>query len=370
MNAMSEFHDLETLLAPVSPANPCGTSLRHDPVFTEIRLLREEDDPSLPMGQWERPLRHADWPRIERLCTDILSTRSKDLQLASWLAESWMRQRGFGGLVDGLRLIDALLQRYWPQLHPIIEDDGDNDARLAPLEWLNESLTASVRLHAVLFTVDIDKPLAMTLAGWERLTTREIAGGDAAARGASGAAEPHLSRADIHGHVGRLRPSPDRTGAVVGACLGALRSIIASLQDRLHDEAPNLTKLETMLEAALRVLLQFEREAPGSDSPAPTLRCAADAVDDPAPAREAASEPLVVPAGTLEPARWRDRHEAYATLEALADYLSEVEPHSPTPFLVRRAASWGRMSLPEVIADILSQEGDVSRFFQIRGIKL
>ena len=77
-----------------------------------------------------------------------------------------------------------------------------------------------------------------------------------------------------------------------------------------------------------------------------------------------------VPLGTVEVTHWRSRREAYATLEALADYLSEVEPPIPTPFLIRRAANWGRMSLPEVIAEIISQEGDVSRLFQILGIKL
>jgi type VI secretion system protein ImpA len=77
-----------------------------------------------------------------------------------------------------------------------------------------------------------------------------------------------------------------------------------------------------------------------------------------------------VPLGTVEVAHWRSRCEAYATLEAPTDYLSEVEPHSPTPFLIRRAANWGRTSLPEVIAEIISQEGDVSRLFQILGNKL
>nr|WP_314539486.1 hypothetical protein [uncultured Massilia sp.] len=47
-----------------------------------------------------------------------------------------------------------------------------------------------------------------------------------------------------------------------------------------------------------------------------------------------------------------------------------MEPHSPTPFLIRRAANWGRMSLPEVIAEIIREEGDASRLFNVLGIKL
>jgi len=379
MNAMSDLHDvnaghpdLDTLLAPLSPDAPCGASLRHDAVFTEIRLLREEDDPALPMRQWERPLKRADWPRIERLCTEMLSTRSKDLQLASWLAESWMRQRGFAGLLHGLRLVDALLRRYWEQLHPMIGDDGDSDARLAPLEWLNESLGASVRVHAVLFSVDVDKPVAITLASWERLTAQEIAGDGSSASGAPGTAAPPLSRSDIQGCASLLQPPPDRTGAVVSDCLGSLQSIAAFLQDRLHDEAPNLAKLEGTLEAILRVLAQLAPEPlPEAGCPVFEASTASDDADnDPVPADAVGMGVVDVPVGTIKHTHWRSRREAYATLEALADYLSEVEPHSPTPFLIRRAANWGRMSLPEVIAEIISQEGDVSRLFQILGIKL
>jgi len=66
---------------------------------------------------------------------------------------------------------------------------------------------------------------------------------------------------------------------------------------------------------------------------------------------------------------WRNRTQAYATLAMLADYLTEVEPHSPTPFLIRRAVNWGRMSLPEIIAEIIREEGDVNRVFNVPGTR-
>ena len=68
--------------------------MRFDPVFTEIRMAREEDDPSLPMGVWERPLKRADWALIEVRCKTVLTQQSKDLQIAAWLAEAWTRQHG------------------------------------------------------------------------------------------------------------------------------------------------------------------------------------------------------------------------------------------------------------------------------------
>lgn len=122
----------------------------------------------------------------------------------------------------------------------------------------------------------------------------------------------------------------------------------------------------------MRVLSQLVPEPrPEAGCPASEASAASDDADNgPAPADAVGAGAADVPIGTVGVAHWRSRREAYATLEALADYLGEVEPHSPTPFLIRRAANWERMSLPEVIAEIISQEGGVSRLFQILGIKL
>ena len=66
---------------------------------------------------------------------------------------------------------------------------------------------------------------------------------------------------------------------------------------------------------------------------------------------------------------WKNRKEAYATLESLADYLSAVEPHSPTPYLLRRAVKWGSMPLPELMAEIIREEGDLNRLANVLGLK-
>lgn len=369
---------VEALLEPLSPQAPCGPALRYDPVFTEIRLLREEDDPSLPMGQWERPLKRADWPRIESKCAEMLAMRSKHLQIAVWLVESWMRQRGFAGLLQGMRLLDALLHRYWLPLHPVIDqDDGGADARLAPLEWLNESLSSSVRLHAAMLTLELNKATAVTLAQWERMTAQEMAAPEKPARAGPVAAAPELTRADVAAAAQLTQDALEATGAAVSQCLAHLHSIIGFLHAQLEEEPPNLGKLESTLEAVLRVLAQL--------APAPAIGGAAfdEAIDgdqagtvaQPGAAGMAVPESGAdaavrsAPAAAVEAARWGNRREAYVTLEALADYLSEVEPHSPTPFLIRRAVRWGRMSLPEVIVEIMQEDGNLGGLLNVLGIK-
>ncbi|MCE3603134.1 type VI secretion system protein TssA [Massilia sp. P8910] len=375
MNAIPDFPVNEAerqivaeILAPLTPDAPCGADVRFDPVFTEIRLLRDEDDPSLPMRQWERPLKVADWVRIDALCMEMLCTRSKHLQFAVWLIESWMRQRGFAGLCQGLGMLDALLRRYWDAIHPMIDEDGDCDLRLAPLEWLNESLSVDARIHAVLLPLAQCKPPCLTLADWERMSAQDLAGPDEKPRGeARGDADSQLTRAAILSCAAQSQAQLRATRAAVSQSRETLSAINAFLDERLGDEAPNMSRLLATLEAAERVLVQLHPEQKVID------------VDE-EPVLEAVLEPVLPNTGALPgPAHsdagvtlsgWRNRADAYVTLDALARYLMELEPHSPVPFLIRRALHWGSMPLPELIAEIIREEGDLNRLVGVIGLKM
>ena len=59
------------------------------------------------------------------------------------------------------------------------------------------------------------------------------------------------------------------------------------------------------------------------------------------------------------------RAHAYQLIELAARYLTEHEPHSPTPFLLKRAVAWGQMSLPELMREVVRTDGDMSRFFAL-----
>lgn len=372
------------LLAPLDPELPCGPPARYDAAVTDIRLLREEDDPSLPMGQWERPLKRADWAAIEQHCVALLCERSKDLQTVVWLAEAWMRQDGFVGLCRGLRVLDALLRTYWPGLHPLIDEDGDCDARLAPLEWLNETLATAIQLHAALLTLEECRPPQVTLADWERLAADELAASakvGAAAKAARDSETPP-TRADLIAAAGRIGADVAATRAAVRDSLAYLDAIVGFLVERLREQAPQLAKLRHVLEAADRVLSQVMGSwHAGQPSAVPAPAGAAAAVDgdagtgwqggpfaDAGGTDDAALAAPLAPPMTVLAGGWRDRKEAYATLEALADYLVGLEPHSPTPFLLRRAVRWGNMPLPEVLAEILREEGDLNRLINVLGL--
>lgn len=358
--------ELEMLLAPITEHEPCGPAMRYDPAFTEIRLAREEDDPSLPMGQWERPLKRADWVLIEDRCKDMLANRSKDLQIAAWLLEAWTRQHGFEGLLRGLHLIDELLRRQWGRVHPAIDEDNDSDARVAPLVWLNESMSMTLKVHVPLLNIAGRKPPKICFADWERLTAREVSGQDQAAEKKAGAdsSDLPLIREDVvaYAHQHLYHELQIKVG-LVRDCLACLSSLSSFVDTQLGMDSPNLGKLHGTLSAIERVFTQL---IPVRSEPATTEGMPSHAVNLNT-AITTAGETIMAPPVTLS--HWQSRHEAYVTLEAIADYLAVVEPHSPTPYLLRRAVNWGRMPLPELMAEIIKEEGDLNRLKNLLGLR-
>lgn len=242
--------EFESLLQPISEYYPSGPPIRFDPIFTEIRLAREEDDPNLPMGVWERPLKRADWARIEARCKITLSSHAKDLQIAAWLTEASTRRLGMEGLLPGLLLVHGLLARYWETVHPQIDEDGDADLRVAPLEWMNASLSSTIRTMMPLLGGPAGQLDKLCLADWERMVHDEA---DSAKHGDGRKAvqesgEPLRTRAAV---VGRARANPDhdvdRSLRLVRGCLTVLQSIEELTAARLGADAPSIAKLRDTL---------------------------------------------------------------------------------------------------------------------------
>lgn len=368
---------ITSLLLPISPEAPCGPVMRYDPAFTEIRLAREEDDPNLPMRHWERPLKKADWVAIENRCLDLLRNDTKDLQVAAWLLEAWLRQRGLAGLQQGLVLLTQLVLNYWDSVHPTMED-GDADARVAPFEWLNDALPLWLKLHITLVELADRKPPRLNLADWEKMTATELVA-DPDAEDASSAeppVEPEFTRTMVIqlASLGSAQQVCTQM-ALTQACLDAAHDLDVAIRAHLASDAPSLGRITQGLEQLLRVYKQLMPSNMAVETVVQTVVDKATVANSTEMQQTdsthlpAAGEDNGVLHQVAQTAGWQSREHAYHALEAIADYLGRIEPHSPTPYLIRRAVNWGRMPLPELMAEIMREEGDLNRILNIIGLK-
>ncbi|MBN3793026.1 type VI secretion system protein TssA, partial [Burkholderia sp. Ac-20353] len=116
---------IERLLTAVAPHAPCGTNLEYDADFL---LLRERATPRTEQqyGDTVIPAETPDWGAVEQLAL-ALCERTKDLRVAAHLTRSWTELRGLPGHADGLALVAGLLERWWDDVHPRVDADGDTD---------------------------------------------------------------------------------------------------------------------------------------------------------------------------------------------------------------------------------------------------
>ena len=91
------------------PTNHFPKGSRYTKEFMALRQAREEDDPNLPMGDWERPLIKADWNKISDKCIDFLQNNSKDLLVAVWLCDALIRTHQINGLRVGMTILEKLI---------------------------------------------------------------------------------------------------------------------------------------------------------------------------------------------------------------------------------------------------------------------
>jgi type VI secretion system protein ImpA len=63
------------------------------------------------------------------------------------------------------------------------------------------------------------------------------------------------------------------------------------------------------------------------------------------------------------------RDEAYRQLREAAEFLLRTEPHSPVPYLVRRAIAWGGMSLSQLLEELLARNADLGTIDILLNIK-
>lgn len=369
--ALLQVPELAKFLQPIGGDQPAGENLRYAPVYGQIKEARHEDDPSLPLGDWERPLKKADWRAVERWCEQALVERSKDLQIASWLTESWVRQRGIPGLTAGACLLQGLLQQFWESIHPAIDEDGDLEPRAAPLDWVNTQLEQILLLYVPLYPFVDKSPAFISLNDWQHAMAAEF--GSASEMDVDGVITRDRLLEEALLHLASLA----QLDSDIGAAQKAWTALAQELDAKFGQAAPSVSRITGMLskmQQAIRSLLQnrdprlqpalapVQLSAPQMESPMLHGTSVEERLTAVAPA--VGVQDVAVDGGQI-----RSREQAYQLLEMVAQYLESSEPHSPTPYLIKRAVTWGRLSLPELMQEVLREEGDLNRYFSMLGLK-
>jgi len=381
VSGFTEDLDQAALTAPLDGDRPAGEWLRHDRVYDDVKAAREQEPQYLPQGIWARERKQAEWPTVVRLSRDALTTRSKDLQLAAWLTEALAHLEGVAGLSAGLGVMTGLVSRVWDSLYPPIDEDDGVEPRVLVLEWCDRHLPHALHdVHVARPSSALAEPVS--LLTWDEAERRESSAAAERQNNAGRtrrqrqetveAGEEEPSRASVLTAV-RLTP---RTfyGELIeatDAARQAVSDLCGTFDEQCGEHQARLPRLDAMLvhlrARAAEAMALLDAEAAPAAAEAETADAAAtggeaDAADDGVSAAPPPADPLAVIA-TI-----RDREQAYRALTALADRLAEIDPHSPAPYLARRAAGLKDQTFADLVMLLADDDRQRQHLFRLLGI--
>lgn len=355
--------NFNALLSPISDDNPSGEYLRYSGLYDEISEARRADD-VLSQGEWTTELKSADFKKVIELATGAIEKDTKDLQIAAWLAEALVKEHGFVGLRDALRLLGRLQDVFWETLHPVI-DEGDMEGRANALAWMETQAAfalkqAKITGFAGYSFIDFEDSkkfdIPDNLESYD--TADQIKYNELRSQAdAENRVTANKWRAEI---AQTKRAFCEEINFLFEECWTAYNDLNRIIEEKFDlNQAPALGNLKKSLDdvhSLVKKILEEKRleepdeemaEAPAGDEAEGTVRGAAG---------------VATASGAIQ-----NRQDALKRLNDISEWFRKNEPHSPISYLVGRAVKWGNMPFEVWLQDVIKDETVIYNLRQTLG---
>ena len=369
--ALPDGFDLEALLAPIPGDVPQGTDIREDfsaqSPYNRLRDARSEArdaekllDAGSSDGRDPAPL----WRTVRDLGLKTVTETAKDLEVAAWVTEAYLRTHGLIGLAAGARLIAGLAENYWDDVFPLPDDYGV-ETRVAPVTGLNgrEGNGSLMQpLHKVpLFTRPDGSPVAFyQYQGSEQLTSLDAERRQARIEAGAIPFEDMEREARTQGTRGMVRLRADAREA-----LDAWQEMANILDEKASEDPPSTSAVRDLVSQMLDIANRYAPEEAGADS-----GDAGEAGGDGGASGMVAGGGGMLAGGIAVPAGATvSREDALRALENIATFFRKTEPLSPLSYTLDEAVRRGRMSWPELLEEIVADRDSRNAILTTLGIK-
>jgi type VI secretion system protein ImpA len=366
--ASPEVLDFARLLLPIPGDNPAGTDIRSDaspssPYYQlkDARNAARAAERRVPEPGKERDTAPPDWRPVLRNAQTAVAERTKNLEVTAYLIEALVRVHGFAGLRDGFRLARGLVEQFWDGLYPLPDEEG-LDTRVAPLAGLN-GVDAEGTLIAPIALVPIAADSGEGAYGWyhydQALEFEKLSPDEREKR----LTDKTMTLAKVQRAIDETgkkneRPVPFFVDLVddLKQCQAEFDGLCQALRERCGDRSPPESNIRNALTNCLDAVLVLARDKLPSAAEAEMIAVNAAGGDSPTG--------TAVALGTIG-----QRDEALQMLQRVADFFRRSEPHNPVSYALEQAVRWSRLSLPELMTELISDEKSRFALFKQIGIK-
>lgn len=364
MSAQIQDIDIESLLSPFEGDTPSGTDPREDfsqnAPYRALRAARgtartaERTADADPTAEQTPP---PEWRTVRQVAIRLLGATCKDLEVAAWLAEALVRTDGLPGVAVAAQLIAGLVRGFWDNgLLPPLDSDGIA-GKVAPVEGLSGTGGDGTLMQPLRKTMLFLRPDGTPVPFWSFEQSMKLKGEADQARVKQRIAAGVIPFDDME------RDARTAGGARFAAlrkdarkALEAWNDMSAALDVAAGGDSPSTSRVRLLLEEILAAANRY----------APAEVVAVEAEPEEAGMAEVAEGGGAVAA---RPAR-ESREDMLRDLSRIAEFFRRTEPHSPLAYTLDEAVRRGRMTLPDLLEELVPDAGARSNILTQLGIKM
>jgi len=346
-----EGFDLAALLEPIPGDVPQGVDIRED--FSSQSPYNRLRDARSDARDAEKMLDNGDpnagdpspmWRTVREIGLKTIKETTKDLEVAAWVTEAYVRSHGLGGLYAGAALIKGLAENFWDGVFPLPDDYGV-ETRIAPVTGLN-GRDGGGSLIQPLYKIHLfDRPDGTPVTFFSYQSSEQLPALPTERRDArikAGAVPWEDMEKDARGagaaSLGRIRDQST-------AALETWEAMASVLDEKASDDPPSTSHVRDMLRQIHTAAIRYAPAPEAGEEPA-----AAEAVE----AGDTAGGGAVAgPGGFSAAARTVSRDDALKTLETIATFFRRTEPASPLAYTLDDAIRRAKLTWPELLEEVV-----------------
>ncbi|WP_421988703.1 type VI secretion system protein TssA [Roseococcus sp.] len=363
--------DVTALVEPLESGDGAGEDLRLDyspsSIYQKLRdaraEARAEERARDSEGEGEgAPVEG--WRNVRRLATEALSTKSKDFEIAAWMTEALVRQDGLAGLASGARTLAGLLEQHWDAGFPQPDEDG-LEGRSAPLGGLAGSDVDGTVMQALRRAPIFRRPSGEGFSVYQYEASADTAGISDETRREARFAQGIIPLETVETEAKFDRAGLRATVVAANETRAAWQLFQDQLDARFGYDSPPSRRVAEVLERIAEVATRLGG-APedAGDGMIMATDDASSTGSQPMMAAGGGGSAMVMPAFNLA-----GREQALKTLEQIAEFFQKTEPQSFLAYTLADAVRRGRMSLPDLLNEVMTDETARTAMLTALGIR-
>jgi len=366
----AEILNFEKLLAPCENNSPFGDDPRLDSSISSLyfkvkdaRNAARSVERTTEQGS-NTENQSPDWETVIELSEEIISTKAKDLEIVSYLIEGLARTQGFSGIRDGFKLVKNITEMFWDGLYPSPDEEG-LETKIGPINALNGIDSEGVLLQPI-------RKIPLTVMGASRYYSmadwvnvcklRNLESDVLKKRIARGSPDPE----EFHSTVNESPPEFYLSLLEdIEECKFNLNEMSSLFDNKCGSILSQTSSLRNLFDEIIAALKSFASEKIESAQNKNEIQESNSSKENGQNTGLIAVENQLSGQGQV-----RTRDEALKQLKIISEFFLRTEPHSPLSYSISQSVRWGKLSLPELLSELIPDHGAREYISKLTGLTI